>query len=76
MITVYSKQRCSKCDEVKDFLEREGHVFKTKDITNDLIKLQEFRTRYAGAGFPVVEFPDEVIAGDIEAIKAKANSLK
>lgn len=76
MITVYSKLRCPKCDEVKDFLEREGHHFKTKDITNDLIKLQEFRTRYVGAGFPIVDFGTEVIAGDIEAIKAKANSLK
>jgi len=76
MITVYSKQRCSKCDEVKDFLEREGHVFKSVDITNDLIKLQEFRTWYVGAGFPVVDFDGEVIAGDIEAIKAKANALK
>ena len=76
MITVYSKQRCPKCDEVKDYLEREGHVFQSVDITNDLIKLQEFRTTYAGAGFPVVTFSDETIAGDVEAIKAKANTLK
>lgn len=76
MITVYSKLRCPKCDEVKDFLEREGHSFTTKDITNDLIRLQEFRNKYAGAGFPVIDFGDEVIAGDVEAIKAKANSLK
>jgi len=76
MITVYSKQRCPKCDEVKDYLEREGHVFKSIDITNDLIKLQEFRTTYVGAGFPVVSFPDQTIAGDVEAIKAKANTLK
>lgn len=80
MITVYSKLRCPKCDEVKDFLEREGHHFTTKDITNDLIKLQEFRPRvvspYVGTGFPVVDFDGEVIAGDVEAIKAKANSLK
>ena len=76
MITVFSKQRCPKCDEVKDFLEREGHLFKSVDITNDLIKLQEFRTWYTGAGFPVVEFSDGVIAGDVEVIKAKAKSLK
>jgi len=80
MITVFSKQRCGKCDEVKDYLEREGHVFKSVDITNDLIKLQEFRTTivsiYVGAGFPVVDFGTEVIAGDVEAIKAKANALK
>jgi glutaredoxin len=75
MITVYSKQRCPKCDEVKDYLEREGHVFKSVDITNDLIKLQEFRTTYVGAGFPVVDFCTEVIAGDVEAIKAKADTL-
>jgi len=75
MITVYSRQRCPKCDEVKDYLEREGHVFKSVDITNDLIKLQEFRTTYVGAGFPVVDFGTEVIAGDVEAIKAKADTL-
>lgn len=76
MIVVYSKLKCTKCDEVKDYLEREGHVFKSVDITNDLIKLQEFRTTYAGAGFPVVDFGTEVIAGDVEAIKAKANTSK
>ena len=75
MITVYSRQRCPKCDEVKHYLESKGHVFKSVDITNDLIKLQEFRTKYVGAGFPVVEFPGETIAGDVEAIKAKADTL-
>tara|TARA_R110000868_G_C10930310_1_gene766313 strand:- start:87 stop:314 length:228 start_codon:yes stop_codon:yes gene_type:complete len=75
MITVYSKQKCYKCDEVKHYLENKGHFFTSKDITNDLIKLQEFRTKYVGAGFPVVEFDDETIAGDVEAIKAKADTL-
>lgn len=75
MITVYSKQRCGKCDEVKHYLESKGHVFKSVDITNDLIKLQEFRTKYVGSGFPVVDFDSETIAGDVEAIKAKADTL-
>ena len=75
MITVYSKQRCGKCDEVKHYLESKGHVFKSVDITNDLIKLQEFRTKYVGAGFPVVEFTDETIAGDVESIKTKADTI-
>ena len=75
MITVYSRQRCPKCDEVKHYLESKGHVFKSVDITNDLVKLQELRTKYVGSGFPVVEFIDETIAGDVEAIKAKADTL-
>lgn len=75
MITVFSKQKCPKCDEVKHYLETKGHVFTSKDITNDLIKLQEFRTKYIGAGFPVVEFDDITIAGDVEAIKTKVDSL-
>ena len=75
MITVYSKQRCGKCDEVKHYLESKGHVFKSVDITNDLVKLQELRTKYVGSGFPVVEFIDETIAGDLDAIKAKADTL-
>ena len=75
MITVYSRQRCPKCDEVKHYLESKGHVFKSVDITNDLIKLNEFRTKYFGGGFPVVEFDQETIAGDVEAIKAKADTL-
>lgn len=76
MITVFSKQKCSKCDEVKHYLETKGHVFTSKDITNDLITLQRLRNEHPGAGFPVVSFPDgEVIAGDLEAIKNKANTL-
>ena len=75
MITIYSRQRCPKCDEVKHYLESKGHVFKSVDITNDLIKLQELRDTFVGAGFPVVEFVDETIAGDVEAIKAKADTL-
>jgi len=75
MITVYSKQRCPKCDEVKHYLESKGHVFKSVDITNDLILLNEFRTKYVGAGFPVVQINGETIAGDVEAIKAKADTL-
>lgn len=76
MITVYSRQRCPKCDEVKHYLESKGHVFKSVDITNDLIKLQELRDTFVGAGFPVVEFGDGwTIAGDVEAIKAKADTL-
>jgi len=80
MITVFSKLRCPKCDEVKDYLEREGHVFKSVDITNDLIKLTEFRTTYVGAGFPVVEISSGkdlmTIAGDVNAIKEAVNNLK
>lgn len=76
MITVYSKQRCGKCDEVKHYLESKGHVFTSKDITNDLILLNKFRTENPGAGFPVVDFGNgETIAGDVEAIKAKADTL-
>lgn len=75
MITVYSKQRCGKCDEVKHYLESKGHVFKSVDITNDLILLNKFRTENSGAGFPVVTFDLETIAGDVEAIKAKADTL-
>ena len=75
MITVFSKQKCPKCDEVKHYLETKGHVFTSKDITNDLILLTKFRTENPGAGFPVVQFDDITIAGDVEAIKAKADTL-
>lgn len=76
MITVYSKLRCTKCDEIKDWLDKQGHTFTTKDITNDLITLQRLRNEHPGAGFPVVDFGNgEVIAGDVEAIKAKADTL-
>lgn len=75
MITIYSRQRCEKCDEVKHYLETKGHVFTSKDITNDLILLTKFRTENPGAGFPVVQFDDLTIAGDVEAIKAKADTL-
>lgn len=75
MITVYSRQRCPKCDEVKHYLESKGHVFKSVDITNDLILLNKFRTENPGAGFPVVDVNGEIIAGDVEAIKAKADTL-
>ena len=75
MITVYSKQKCPKCDEVKHYLETKGHVFTSKDITNDLILLNKFRTENPGSGFPVVQFDDITIAGDVEAIKAKADTL-
>lgn len=75
MITVYSKLKCPKCDEVKHYLETKGHVFTSKDITNDLILLTKFRTENPGAGFPVVDFGDLTIAGDVEAIKAKADTL-
>lgn len=75
MITVFSKQRCPRCDEVKHYLESKGHFFTSKDITNDLILLNKFRTENPGAGFPVVTFDTETIAGDVEAIKAKADTL-
>ena len=75
MITVYSKQRCGKCDEIKHYLEMKGHVFASKDITNDMILLNKFRKENPGTGFPVVEFDDITIAGDVEAIKAKADTL-
>ena len=75
MITVYSRQRCPKCDEVKHYLESKGHVFKSVDITNDLVLLNKFRTENPGSGFPVVTFDLETIAGDVEAIKAKADTL-
>lgn len=75
MITIYSRQRCGKCDEVKHYLETKGHVFTSKDITNDLILLTKFRTENPGSGFPVVQFDDITIAGDVEAIKAKADTL-
>ena len=75
MITVYSRQRCPKCDEVKHYLESKGHVFKSVDITNDLILLNKFRSENPGAGFPVFTFDLETIAGDVEAIKAKADTL-
>lgn len=75
MIILYSKQKCPKCDEVKHYLETKGHVFTSKDITNDLILLTKFRTENPGAGFPVVQFDDITIAGDVEAIKAKADTL-
>jgi glutaredoxin len=75
MITVYSRQRCPKCDEVKHYLESKGHVFKSVDITNDLVLLNKFRTENPGEGFPVVDINGEVIAGDVEAIKAKADTL-
>lgn len=75
MITIYSRQRCPKCDEVKHYLESKGHVFKSVDITNDLILLNKFRLENPGAGFPVVDINGETIAGDVEAIKAKADTL-
>tara|TARA_R110000868_G_scaffold298066_1_gene558340 strand:- start:247 stop:477 length:231 start_codon:yes stop_codon:yes gene_type:complete len=75
MITLYSKQKCPKCDEVKHYLESKGHVFKSVDITNDLITLQRLRNENPRMGFPVVEFDDITIAGDVEAIKAKADTL-
>lgn len=75
MITVYSKQGCRKCDDVKGYLESKGHFFMARDITNDLILLTKFRTENPGKGFPVADFDGEVIAGDVEAIKAKADTL-
>lgn len=75
MIVVFSKQKCSKCDDIKGYLESKGHFFTTRDITNDLIMLDKLRKEYPGAGFPVVQFDDITIAGDLETIKNKINTL-
>lgn len=76
MIIIYSKQRCPKCEEIKDYIDKKGFVFESKDITNDLILLTKFRQMFLGAGFPVVEFEDgSLLAGDTQSIKERIDSL-
>ena len=54
-IIVWSKQGCSYCAEVKDYLEKEGLPYKTVDITEH----EEFRDildiKYGVRYVPVVE---------------------
>ena len=68
-IIIYSKDNCPKCEQVKQVCSQLGLKFIVKNITHDLIKLTEFREKFVGAGFPVVEFPDGMtIAGNLEEI--------
>jgi glutaredoxin len=74
---IYSKQNCPRCEQVKQYASEKGVKFATVDITNDMVKLMNFREQFPGAGFPVVEFADGVTlpGSEMEEIKNKINTL-
>ena len=80
MIKIYSKENCTKCDFLKEALTKGGVVFEEFKLNVnsevDRIVLKYLTEKATGTGFPIAEFADgTVLAGDVEGIIAKVNTL-
>lgn len=54
-VVVWSKQGCSYCAEVKNYLEEKGIDYRTVDVTNHDERRDILETKYGVRHVPVVE---------------------
>ncbi len=54
-VVVWSKQGCSYCAEVKDYLEEKGIKYRTVDVTDHDERREILDTKYGVRHVPVVE---------------------
>ncbi len=54
-VVVWSKQGCSYCAEVKDYLEEKGIEYRTVDVTDHDERREILDTKYGVRHVPVVE---------------------
>ena len=78
MLKIYSKEKCDKCEVLKDALDQAGIVYNNVDITNNPeLRAVLIENVNEGTGFPIAVFDDKYsIAGDVVAILDRVNLQK
>lgn len=71
MLTIYTKNNCPKCEDLKKILTEHKVEYETENISDNPQALKLAR-QIGGMGFPFVTFPDRTIfSGDLQAILEK-----
>lgn len=76
MITIYTRNNCKRCEEVKHYMDGAKIEYEVENIEDNPQALKLARQSYPLMGFPVVVFPDQTaLAGQTEPIIKKLIEL-
>lgn len=72
MLTIYIKNNCPKCEDLKKILTEHKVEYETENISDNPQALKLAR-QIGGMGFPFVTFTDRtILSGDLQEILEKA----